>query len=199
MLLVIFGAGASFDSLPTYPPGTYIPGGLEDLNRPPLANELFANRPLFAESISFYPQCQPIIPQLRTLGKHSLESVLQDLQTKADYHPRVHQQLAAVRYYLQDILLRAPGHWNQVAQGVTNYKSLVNLIERGNRLEKPVCLVTFNYDLLLENALHDFRLSIETFHDYTKKHPFFRVFKLHASVNWDVRSPHNSVPRIYRM
>src|SRR5271156_5127550 len=53
MLLVIFGAGASYDSAPTYPPGTSIPAGdvLNGFHRPPLANELFANRPVFAEAI----------------------------------------------------------------------------------------------------------------------------------------------------
>jgi hypothetical protein len=54
MLLVIFGAGASYDSIPTYPPGTHIPTGdtLNKFHRPPLANELFENRPVFAEAIT---------------------------------------------------------------------------------------------------------------------------------------------------
>jgi len=52
MLLVIFGAGASFDSARTYPPGTKVRGGdhLNNFHRPPLANELFENRPVFAEA-----------------------------------------------------------------------------------------------------------------------------------------------------
>ncbi len=62
MLLVIFGAGASFDSAPTYPPGANVLGGdrLNNFHRPPLANELFENRPVFAEAITRLPECQPI-------------------------------------------------------------------------------------------------------------------------------------------
>ena len=47
MLMVIFGAGASFDSCPTYAPGI-VPLGARTLdnennhNRPPLAKDLFA-------------------------------------------------------------------------------------------------------------------------------------------------------------
>jgi hypothetical protein len=50
MLMVIFGAGASYDSCPTYPPpNANVPDASEDarLNgyyRLPLANELFASR-----------------------------------------------------------------------------------------------------------------------------------------------------------
>jgi hypothetical protein len=43
MLMIIFGAGASYDSAPYHPPlsGTITP------NRPPLADELFSNREEF--------------------------------------------------------------------------------------------------------------------------------------------------------
>jgi hypothetical protein len=70
MLMVIFGAGASYDSCPTYPPGTAVPASPDSLNhyhRPPLAIELFEDRPVFAEAIEHYfPECQPIVPRLRS-------------------------------------------------------------------------------------------------------------------------------------
>jgi len=186
MLLVIFGAGASFDSAPTYPPGADVLGGdrLNNFHRPPLANELFENRPVFAEAITHFPACQPIVPRLRSLKGESLEAALQDLQTKAMEYPRGLQQLAAVRYYLQYILWQCGIAWRDVAKGVTNYKTLLDQIERAHSKNDPVCLVTFNYDTLLEDALNDFGLSIEAIPDYTKKHSFYRVFKVHGSVNW---------------
>jgi hypothetical protein len=197
MLLVIFGAGASYDSVPTYPPGVAIRrgGSLDNFFRPPLANELFANRPLFAECITSFPQCQPIVPFLRNLEGKSLEAVLQDLQTKAINYPRGLQQLAAVRYYLHLTLSRCAAEWRNVAQGVTNYKTLLDQIERTHRGDEPVCLVTFNYDTLLEDALRDFDLPIEAMADYTKKHPFYRVFKVHGSVNW-ARIVENEIPNL---
>jgi len=186
MLMVIFGAGASYDSVPTYPPGAPVPLGDASNNyfRPPLANELFANRPLFATAITYFPECQPIVPRLRSLRDESLEAALQDLQARAESYPRGHQQLAAVRFYLRYLLAECVANWRKVALGVTNYKSLLDVIERANRKDEPVCLVTFNYDTLLEDALLDFGLSIEGIPDYTKKHKFYRVFKAHGSVNW---------------
>ena len=114
--------------------------------------------------------------------------MLQDLQSKARDYPRGLQQLAAVRYYLQYILWQCGIAWKNIAKGVTNYKTLLDQIERANKKNEPVCLVTFNYDTLLEDALSDFGLSIETFADYTKKRPFYRVFKVHGSVTWHAYS-----------
>jgi hypothetical protein len=64
MLMVIFGAGASYDSCPTYPPGTPVQFhsavGLNEYDRPPLADHLFANRMAFAGLLLRYPECQKI-------------------------------------------------------------------------------------------------------------------------------------------
>ena len=187
MLMVIFGAGASYDSCPTYPPG-YVKAviGGDPLNnhyRPPLANELFDNRPMFAEAIERFPQCQPIVPRLRSLRGETLEAILEDLQAKSDFYPRGKQQLAAVRYYLQFVIRECERRWRGVQKGVTNYKSLLDEIER-TYPQEPVCLVTFNYDTLLEDALSQFGLSIEAMDDYTNKHAFYKLFKVHGSVNW---------------
>lgn len=188
MLMVIFGAGASYDSCPTYPPGTDVPtsDGLARLNqhnRPPLANELFANRPLFADTVERFPDCQPIVRRLRSPQGETLESALEDLQTQAESYPQGLRELAAVRCYLHQIITSSENAWRAVVQGVTNYKSLLREIERTYPTE-PVCLVTFNYDTLLEDALRQFKLPITSIEDYTKRHPFYRVFKLHGSTNW---------------
>ena len=89
-----------------------------------------------------------------------------------------------MRYYLQFILTQCGAAWRGIAKGVTNYKTLLDQIERANKKNEPVCLVTFNHDTLLEDALVDFGLPIVAFSDNTKKHPFYRVFKVHGSVNW---------------
>src|SRR6266568_3188132 len=180
MLLVIFGAGASFDSAPTYPPGANVLGGdrVNNFHRPPLANELFENRPLFAEAIDRFPECRPIVPRLRNLGDRSIEAVLEDIQGEAETYARANQELAAVRCYLHRVISRTENEWRGVAKHVTNYLTLLREIERTHP-KGPVCLVTFNYDMLLEDALLHFDLHIEGMSDYTQKHPFYRVFKLH--------------------
>jgi hypothetical protein len=186
--MVIFGAGASYDSCPTYPPD--YPGpviGGDTLNkhyRPPLANELFENRPIFADAIKSFPQTQPIVPRLRSLREETLEAALEDIRAKSESYPRGAQQLAAVRYYLRHVIRECERRWREVAGGVTNHKSLLNEIERANTRKEQVALVTFNYDTLLEDALYGFGLAIEAMDDYTKKHAFYKLFKLHGSVNW---------------
>src|SRR5882762_5438328 len=120
MLMVIFGAGASYDSVPTYPPPPVLthPHGGDAPNkhhRPPLANELFENRPLFAQTIQLYPACEPIIPRLRALNGETVEAALQELQEKAEQYPRGHCQLAAVRYYLAHAISHTQELWANVA------------------------------------------------------------------------------------
>lgn len=188
MLMVIFGAGASYDSCPTYPPGADVPTSdglarLNRFNRLPLANELFENRPLFADTIERFPDCQPIVPRLRSLTNETLEAALEDLQTQSEGYARGRRQLAAVRFYLHQAIAGSENGWRGVAKGITNYKRLLDQIERSHPKEQ-VCLVTFNYDTLLEDALRQFDLPITSIDDYTKKHPLYRVFKLHGSTNW---------------
>lgn len=65
MLLVILGAGASYDSAPSQPPNDGNYSNLAD--RPPLANELFGNRKYFGEVMNKYHRCIPIITRLRQI------------------------------------------------------------------------------------------------------------------------------------
>jgi SIR2-like domain len=188
MLMVIFGAGASYDSVSTYPPGTPVQPHGGDLpnrfHRPPLANELFENRPLFAEIIQLFSACEPIIPRLRAHQGETVEAALQELQEKADGYSRGLSQLAAVRYYLAHAIAGTTERWGNVTRGVTNYKTLLDQIERAHRHDDPVCLVTFNYDTMLEDALWDFEHKIAALEHYVSGHRFYRVFKPHGSTNW---------------
>ena len=89
-LAIIFGAGASYDFLPTYPAG--------DSNdrfrdrRTPLADHLFENRSEFASIASKLRRLLPILPELRNrTGNRSVEAVLEELRSleRADpYWPR---------------------------------------------------------------------------------------------------------------
>ena len=129
MLMVVFGAGASYDSVPSRPPIPF--PGAQLLDRPPLANELFADRPRFVEAIRSFPKCQPVIPYLRHLPRDgSVEQVLEGLQAEAEEYPERHRQLAAVRFYLHFMLWECERYWNDVASGVTNYKTLLDQLER---------------------------------------------------------------------
>ena len=90
MLLVVFGAGASYDSAPSY----RVPKGDESFqgdgpipveqNRPPLADGLFENRGFFSATLTKFPKCQPLVPYLRHLpATKSLEQVLAEFLNEA--------------------------------------------------------------------------------------------------------------------
>jgi len=73
-------------------------------HRPPLANQLFDNRPQFLKVMEAFPECQPLIPRLRKPGV-VVEQELAKFQAQAKEYPERHRQLAAIRYYLRVALL----------------------------------------------------------------------------------------------
>ena len=187
-LAIIFGAGASYDFLPTYPPGDNSSHFLRDL-RIPLANQLFENRPEFASIASRLRRLVPILPELRNRsGDRSVEEVLEELRSVEKDHPYWRQrqrELTAIRFYLQQAIW-----WSELAMldraaAISNYTTLIGYIERFRQSEKPVILITFNYDTLIERALS---LHFDDFHfkainDYIRR-PTYKLFKLHGSLNW---------------
>jgi len=180
MLLVILGAGASYDSVPAYPP---VESSVTQ-GRPPLADGLFENQPIFREGMSRFPSLHPIVPLLQRRHGLSLERKLQELVREAQEYPERHKQIMAVRYYLQYILWRGEDAWvRELAGGVTNHRALLDQIDRWRKDDQPVCIVTFNYDRLIENALNGAGVAIAQLSDYIVS-PRFKLFKVHGSINW---------------
>jgi hypothetical protein len=115
VLLVVFGAGASFDSVPHLPPpAPPSEGGAVQNNwtpvkevtvaphefvRPPLANQLFDTRPIFVDLMEKFKDCQPLVPLLRQSGT-SIEKKLAEFREQAMAFPPLRRSLAAVQYYL---------------------------------------------------------------------------------------------------
>jgi len=196
MLMLIFGAGASFDSYVSRPPGaTYPPQEY----RPPLTNELFEDRPAFNKAFQQFDKGQPLFAKLRYLSDaETLEQVLERVDAESQGYSEGRKQLAAIRYYIQSVISECEVKWGNVHMGATNHKVLFNRIEfwRAPRNES-VYIVTFNYDRLIEEALSMFDLPFTDMRHYTQ-HPSYRVIKLHGSVNWahPTRLP---IPNIERM
>jgi len=71
--------------------------------------------------------------------------------------------------------------WLQEIHGVTNYKTLLHEIE-DERKDEKVCLVTFNYDYLLEDALSTLKIRLAAIRDYVSGD--YLLVKLHGSINW---------------
>jgi len=190
MLMVVFGAGASYDSAPSYPDNSssFLSGVTNQqvaTSRPPLANQLFDERSQFAEILKQFPACHGVVSKLRKReGDKSVEQVLETLQTEADdYYPQGHRQLVAIRYYLQTMIGNCEVHWQEVHKGITNYNTLLDRIHRRIEQLRKVCLVTFNYDCMLEAAMPTVGIHIKSMSDYVDS-PEYKVIKLHGSVNW---------------
>jgi hypothetical protein len=190
MLLVIFGAGASYDSAPSHRPNG------KHAFRPPLANELFEERENFAVVLTRFKRCHPIVPDLRHLAPdHNLEQVLERLRAQAEHYPEARRQLLAVQWYLQFILWDIDDKWETVHRGVTNYKTLLNQIAPLRKHGQRVCLVTFNYDRMLDWAMPTVGVTIAQLKDYVANEDY-KVIKVHGSVNWArlVEAPFTMTP-----
>lgn len=188
MMMVIFGAGASYDSVPSRPPSNHNRTALP--SRPPLADELFLDTGFFATSLRAFPKCLPIVPYLQAHDSEvTIERRLEVLQAEGESDPQRKRQIAAVRFYLHFMIAECERQWNEVAGGVTNYVTLLDQLRRC-RGNNPVLLATFNYDRLIDNALGSVDIGMTDISDYIR-HDSFKLFKLHGSTHWarDVAEP----------
>ncbi len=197
MLLVVFGAGASYDSVPHArpfnppsgpqtdfsPTSPYVAPKLEE-DRPPLANQLFDNRPIFVDAMRRFKDCMAIAPYLRKPGI-SVEQELARLQGQAEKFAHVHREIAAAHYYLHSALAECQKQWRKHHHGTTNYATFLREIERWrSEFKERVCLVTFNYDTMLEDAAHQvLGLDLQSLPSYITCKDY-KVIKPHGSVNW---------------
>lgn len=174
MLMVIFGAGASYDSCSSFPPQE-IP--FSDGLRLPLANQLFRAIDPFRAISKTYSPCQPLFPYLES---HSnIEEELEKFRARAESDPDTARQLLALQYYIRDVIRECESRWSARTHGVSNYKTLLDQI----RTHPEVCFVTFNYDTLLEIALAGIGVQIPNIAAYVSI-PKYQLFKLHGSTNW---------------
>ncbi len=182
MIMVIFGAGASYDSVPFRPPLHYPRNALA--SRLPLAGELFLDSGIFQKQLVRYPQCHPIVPYLQSPGANdTIESTLEKLQLRSETDVIRKRQLAAVRFYIRDVIWECQQAWDQVAAGVTNYLTLLDQLRTSVPAGEVIALVTFNYDLMIESALAAHGLKIDSLPGYISDQRY-KLFKLHGSVHW---------------
>lgn len=190
MLLVIFGAGASFDSGSSYPPvpdvyalpprqfGEYIE---VEMYRPPLTKDLFSNR--FGEVLQRYPRLTGLashLPRLIANGT-TLEAALEAVRQEAETEPGLAGELLVLRYYLRDALGQTAQSWLDFTHGVTNYVDLMRTVGRWRQsVNTDVILVNFNYDHLLERAC----AAAVGPGDQPAWRDHYRLFQVHGFVGW---------------
>src|SRR5882762_3497761 len=183
MLLVIFGAGASYDSV-AHLPLSAVNDNLHNPERPPLANQLFDNRLIFVRAMREYPEVIPLAPPLRRPGV-VVEAELAKLKEQSKTYPPARRELAAIRFYLHSALWECQKQWHAKHNGITNFAAFLRELERWRyERDEHVCLVTFNYDTMLEEAM-ELVLGC-TFQGFSKfiSQKGFSLIKLHGSIDW---------------
>jgi hypothetical protein len=185
VLLVILGAGASFDSVDV---DRAIPFGMRNMEfQPPLAQDLFDNRMPFISVLNRYPECRGLVVQLRRAVAEGrpLERELDLIASLGENDAVIASQLLAVRYYLREVIAECAEQWHKQSAGATNYHWLVGRLARWCReTDERVLYVTFNYDTMLERAIEDeLRTPLVSLEDFIR-HESLRVVKLHGSISW---------------
>ena len=202
-LLLVLGAGASYDSIRA--PEERLRVG----NRPPMTAGLFGEGYLeqfMSRRGSARSLAATVAAALERTGGSAFEETLEDLYRTARGNRNLERGFTALRFYLRDLFKAATFEWPSQVGGVTNHQWLVRAVEawRGS-VDGYVVWVTFNYDGLLDSALEDFysydlgNLGTDDPHlQAYVAHPDWALVKLHGSHDWarrtgvlaeDVRSP----------
>lgn len=168
--LIILGAGASFDYLDT-------DRNTKDSNwSPPLTNQIFNVRK-YESILNKYPEAMELFSDAYRKVPHSmsLEEYLREVKhRKAAEAEHRQKQLNALEFYLQDLFFTISNNYGN--QALNNYKTLLGLInDNGGK----ACIVSFNYDLLLEQNITFIDEKISSYISGDIK-----LIKLHGSCDW---------------
>jgi hypothetical protein len=191
--IIIIGAGASFSA----PQESH---NQKHLIEPPLVNSLFDNRFLNEANkvIPFQynlPNIMGLIFTFSSYGNMSFEDYMSDIYekivTKKIPKNSLLNTLDSVLqsvYYLQAL-------FNRISQLYSDQITLYDgLINRLSLLYEDICIINFNYDLLLEQAIQRrFKTPFDQMNSYIDGN--FKLLKPHGSCNWaysNVPVPQNS-------
>jgi SAM-dependent methyltransferase len=148
-LLLIFGAGASKDSI------SITRSELLDVSaQPPVTRDLLASRSNLQEHMfgrgAAKSLAASVVPKLDNPSGPSFEEILTQQYDQARDNPILKRAFTSLRFYLRDLFQACTERWPRQVGGVTNYEWLVREVEtwRGST-DGYVLWVTFNYDGLL--------------------------------------------------
>jgi hypothetical protein len=178
MLMIVTGAGASFDS----DRRRLFTGPEVASYRLPLARELFADR--FGQFVAQNPASQALIGRLRAASTVELE--LEAIRLEANEYDVLRRQLAAIRFYLRDLVRSCEINWlQQQPDQITNYIDLLSSLERWRAdHDERLIFVTFNYDTLVERAVQSFYGFPHQRVDDLVGSDRCSIIKLHGSIDW---------------
>jgi hypothetical protein len=191
VLLIIVGAGASYDSDWRRSPehekilawDKFHELGLRW--RPPLAAALF-DEDRFGSYVARYMPSQGLMVRLRNAAP-AVEEELEKIRALSKTQAHLPRQLLGIRYYLRNVIADTVEEWVKAKPDrLTNFTRLLTGLEPWRQLtDQRVVIVTFNYDTLFDEALSSLLpgFRIREMGDYIADERY-RLLKLHGSVNW---------------
>ena len=204
-MLVILGAGASHDCLPstisdeTFVNGTVVGGAHLSQLRPPLTQQLAELGTLSNWFANRWDSAVPVISYLRsTLGKsevssgdetvRSLEGSLREYESGSRQDLVRRRHILALSFYLRDLFSACTEyvHLPWVGGGDTNHLRLLDRVRQwgGGKAGRTSTFVSFNYDLILERAMTRYSQFDPLELSGYLSDPLARLLKPHGSACW---------------
>lgn len=184
MLLIIFGAGASYDNNIEVMTGDEYP-------RLPLTNNLInPNLPSAQVASDTWQGAVPLLNRLNKLYNAKKDSFNLEELLYLEFERNkeaVKNQLLSFKFYIYEIIKNCEIQVRNRNQGNTNYTQLLSALESMDIDQKiGIALVTFNYDTLIEKACSQIYpdWDFNNFEDYILGNPKVRLYKPHGSLNW---------------
>ncbi len=178
-LVVLVGAGASYDCTSNPPSETFDP--LAASWRPPLVRGLFSDQ--FSKTLAEYPLVQMAASEINAAMRAADatgQSIAVEQFIRERYRDSSHEsdrkKFASIPWYLQEIIYEAGKSYTR------NPDHLGLLVSAALRLPEVV-FVTLNYDTILDRRLTAFD-QIASMGGYVAEHRPWSLIKPHGSVNW---------------
>lgn len=202
-LIVLLGAGASYDSISKNHTSHFKENNLRgfdfDLSnnyyRPPIVKDIFT--PLYVNKYLYanckYKKANIIIAELQKLitnfkqvnFEEEITKIYQEINNSDATMQFKEMKLNAIIdliYYFQELFVHCSRNY---IKNTSNYHDLISRISKN---VKDTLFITFNYDFLLENVIEEsFSIKYEGFNDYIDS--YLSIIKLHGSCNWAYNKP----------
>ncbi len=184
--LVIFGAGASYDVVPTRRDDSSEPSTpVNKSNRPVLAEDIFTDSAPVRDALAAYSGVDQLSSTIRASAKGLEDHLLELSRSTQTFRQRGIKEMPL---YLRRLFTSISDY----TKDPINYKALVQRLFDNSGFDQ-VTIVSLNYDLLLDRVLEldDFGGAFDSMEAYDRPniHPHLLYVKLHGSIDWAWRLP----------
>ncbi len=178
MKLIIFGAGASFDSMHSF----HDENSIYNKWKAPLANEIFSDRRNFIDIIKDFKGAESLKSEI--MLHNDLEEYFQNLWdfAKENSDNLTFSKILNTQFFLQKLFIEISNNYRSI--GNSNYEVISNLAYKYTKvIDEDILFISFNYDLLLDFALEKtLNIGFNEIDDYLKSN--IKYIKPHGSCNW---------------